>query len=224
MNKKIITIGIITLFIGLSFSSVHANEILESEQKDETITVEYTTLNSNGILSRENVKLTEEELNELLVTLSVFMETVQSKTDIDDITEIFDRLVKDREHPILDTIIDMIKKIISNLNEKLSKMRRLVISHGKSYKLNLFKNSDLSFYKRWAFWHYSPKKGIFSSKTIILYPPFDIKMLNDWQVGFMTKFIGFHIYIARRFPKQSYTFFLGTAKSINGVQLLKINN
>ena len=184
-------------------------------------------IDNNGILSRENIKLTEEELNKLQVTLSVFMETVQSKTDIDDITEIFDRLVKDREHPIL----DMVKNMISNLIGKLSKMRRLVISHGKSYKLNLFKNSDLSFYKRWAFWHYTPKKEIFPikmiiyyprifpSKTIIYHPSCTIKVLKGWQVGFMTKFIGLHIYIARKFPKQSYSFFLGTAQYIKGVQI-----
>jgi hypothetical protein len=216
------TLVVITLFLGLSISSVNADENLNRVKKHETVTLGYITSKPDGSITKEKVELSKDELNDLKETLSVFIEAIQTKIEYDEITEIFNRLTKDKSLPLIDTIKNIIQNIIENIVNKTSHWRRLVISHGNCFKLNLFQNSDFSFYKRFAFWRYSPKKEIFPSKTLIYYPPLNIKVLQGWQLGLMTKFIGIHIYIADKLPEQSYTFFFGTARYISGIQLKRI--
>ena len=46
-----------------------------------------------------------------------------------------------------------------------------------------------------------------------------MKVLKGLQIGFMSRFIGLYLFVARKLPEKSYTFFMGTARRINGIQL-----
>ena len=57
MKKKIMTLVVITLFVGLSISSVNADENLNREKKHETVTLGYVTSKPDGSITKEKVEL-----------------------------------------------------------------------------------------------------------------------------------------------------------------------
>ena len=73
--------------------------------------------------------------------------------------------------------------------------------------------------KKVSFWHYSSGK-LFKDRTLILKPlALKMKILTGSQFGMMTRFTGAYIYVPRTFPQKSYTFFMGIAKRVSGLQM-----
>ena len=86
--------------------------------------------------------------------------------------------------------------------------RVFIVSQGWSHKLNLFKNNSADIYKLFNFWHYSNRSdfGIPSGTFFLRHG----RLFNT-----DAKFL--HVYIARPLPEKSYTFFIGTAQHIVGL-------
>lgn len=214
MNKhKIIVVCVIFLFAGLSVSPVIANELAEREIQDETIDIEYGLINSDGSIITEKTTLSKQEFADLESSLSEFMEKIQSVNDYNEFrnaVKLFCFQFK--------CFISL--KIFTHLCcDAIPRSRVLVASYGWGYELNLFKDSAVNVYKPLNFWHYSPQSDIgIPSKTFALRSmPFDTKILSGRQVGVMTGFLGIYIYIAQSVPQKSFTFFMGSARIVLGM-------
>ena len=93
------------------------------------------------------------------------------------------------------------------------------MSLGHSLKLNPFKKNSYKIRQNSKFWFYI-NGGKTEDRTIIL-KPFSLKfdILKGLQIGRMSGFFGIYIYIAKKFPQRCTTFFIGTARKINGLDI-----
>ena len=147
--------------------------------------------------------------------LSEFMEKIQSATNRNDVMDILNTFLMNR-HPVLFFILKPLNSYMMFRN------RVFVVSQGWNHKLNPFKNSSAEIYKLFNFWHYTNRYefGIPSGTFILRHGRLfdtDAKCLCGIQVGMMTRFRGIYIYVARPLPEKNYTFFMGTAHYVVGL-------
>ncbi len=219
-NHKTITIGIIILFVGCDFGSVTASELPEGKPQDDDLILECGRINLDGTTITEKFTLSEQELVELEIILSKLMEELESTINPDDVENIIESTLTTEgsfglKHPVLSWILDSLSSY------KLPRSRAFVISHGRSFKINPFKNHKLDTYRPLTLWQYSDKWGFDRpGKTFILrYSPFNTKILHGRQIGMMTNFFGIYVYVSQPPPQKSYTFFIGSARHVGGIDL-----
>ena len=215
-NRKMIVVGVIALFVGLSINSVNALEFPENELQDEIVNIEYVLVDLDGTVIIEKFTLSEQEFKELEVMLSEVMEKIESATDHYDVMNILNIFLRTSRHPALSFILKPLNSY------DMFRNRVFIISQGWGHKLNPFKNSSVEAYKLFNFWHYTNRSefGMPSGTFILRHGrPFDIdaKYLRGIQVGMMTRFKGIYVYIARPLSEKSYTFFMGTAHHVVGL-------
>ena len=217
-NHKTITIGIIILFVGCHFGSVTASELPEGKPQDEGLILECGRINLDGTTIAEKFTLSEQELVELEIILSKLMEELESAINPDDVENIIESALTTEgsfglKHPVLAWILNSLSSY------KLPRSRAFVVSHGRSFKINPFKNHKLDTYRPLTLWQYSDKWGFDRpGKTFILrYSPFNTKILHGRQIGMMTHFFGIYVYVSQPPPQKSYTFFIGSARHIGGI-------
>lgn len=227
MKNKIIAIFVIMTLIAISFSAVQAGEIQKIEKNDETIPVEIGTITEDGTSITETFLLSEEQIFELETFFAAITQKMESASGWKDIEDILDKFPEKRG-PISELIYKIIRKIKHFINHTITKIklyfaRGFVVSFGHNYKFNPFKGSEIKIKKNFAMWRYS-NKAILKDRTVIFKMIKDpraisIKILKGMQFGFIVNFFGFYIHFARKLPAHSTTFFLGTARYVNGLQL-----
>ena len=197
--------------IGIPSCITQASETQANEQSNGTVSIELVGVSEDGAITAETISISEEELAELENTISIIMDKIQSATSWEELQNIINNL------PIKNGIItSLILKILSKF--KLLISRGLIISLGHSFKLNPFKRNSFKLRQRLIFWYYTGKT---SDRTIILQPlAFKMKILKGLQFGYMSKFFGIYIFIAKKLPQKSLTFFIGTVRRTNGIQLI----
>ena len=218
MKKQIFMIGVVILFAGLILNPAIAQEIPQCELQEKTINVEYAMVNLDGSMTTEKIELSEQEFTEFHGILSELMEKLKSADHLDDIEEIIDSTfyrtgLFSTEHPILNWILNALSLY------KLPRSRAYVISQGWGFKINPFKNHNLNLYRPLTVWQYSDRSGYaIPGKTLILKPsPFNIEVLHGRQIGMMTQFFGLYIFVSQPFPQKCWTFFMGSARHIGGI-------
>jgi len=213
MKKKIMAIWVILLLVAIPYNIVQASENQENEQNNETLFIELIDVDDDGILTTETLSISEEGLAELENTISIWMDNILSTNSWEKLENIIDNLPKTNG-----IITSIILKILSKFKQLSS--RGLIISLGHSYKLNPFRKNLFRLRQKFTFWLYS-NGGKTEDRTIILKPfALRLRIIRGLQFGFMKNFFGIYIYIAKKFPQKSTTFFMGTARRINGIQLL----
>jgi hypothetical protein len=211
MYKKILAIFTILLLMTIPFGIAGASNFQSNEHNEEPISLKIAVFDEDYTITTETVTLNEEELIELEVTISSLMDEIESAESWEDVENI---LLNFKSGGFIGLIISNILPMFS-----LFRTRGYVISSGHFFKLNPFKTNRVKISNMFGFWHYSSGK-IFKDRTIMIKPlEFRLKILSGLQFGFMYKFFGIYLFISRRIPNKSYSFFMGTAKRINGIQL-----
>lgn len=211
-KRKIIAIWIILLLITIPFGIVQANDTIEKEQNESKIPIEIVTLDSDKIIKTETIYLTEKELAEFESTISNLMDKIQSAENWQGIKNIINNFLEGGNLGIF--------KIIKTLLSKIISIRTYVISSGHGFKINPIKKGSIRLRKKVLLWHYSSDKNILKDRTIILKPlALKLRVLKGSQFGMVSRFTGMFIYVARKFPQKSYTFFMGMAKRASGLQM-----
>ena len=84
----------------------------------------------------------------------------------------------------------------------------------RSFQINLFRPATL-------FWYYAgTSERIITDKTIIIDPyPLNFKVIDGRQIGMMRRFVGVYIYKPSSESGGSFTFFIGYAARVLGVDL-----
>ena len=218
MKKQIFMIGVIVLFAGLTINPAIAQEFSENELQEKTINVEYSMINLDGSITTEKIELTEQECLELRDVLSELMEKLESADDLDDVDKIVESILCQwgsfgLKHPILNWILNFLSSY------KLPRSRSYVISQGWGFKINPFKNHKVNLYRPLTIWQYSDRWGYdLPGKTFILkLSPFNTEVFHGRQIGMMTHFFGIYIFLSQPFPQKSWTFFMGSARHIGGI-------
>ncbi len=215
MKRKIIAISIILIFVGLSFSSANAS-IKKENKKEELVTLLYQTIKSDGLIIEESVDLTKDEANTFQKVLTEIIDKTQTN---DNSEKILDKIKDFLKEKYLE-IYNKVKELLNNIESRISKT--YIISYGKSYKLNPFKKTEVKLTKKFSSWYYYCKEGLIKGKTL-MFKPLKLKaeVLKGPQFGFMTDFKGIYLYIAKKIPEQSFTFFFGSASKVIGFDFNK---
>ncbi|KYK19966.1 hypothetical protein AYK24_10795 [Thermoplasmatales archaeon SG8-52-4] len=210
MKRKILAILMVLMFFSIPLSFAQASMTGEGQDNDN-VAVEIASFNEDNSLVTEIFKLSKEELTEFENILSVLMDNIQSAGNRDDALSILENLIDQK---------GIIKSIITRLILSLKNLRHrgFVMSFGHGFKFNPFKKNSYKIRQNSKFWIYT-NGGKTEDRTIIL-KPFSIKfdILKGIQIGRMANFFGIYIFIAKKFPQKSTTFFMGTARKINGKQ------
>jgi hypothetical protein len=211
IKRKIIAISIMVLFLAIPLNIAEANTVSKI-QENEPFVLEIVTFDSDGYFNTEEITFFEEDFKKLDNAISTIMNLIVSTTDLnwnflkDLIVKIFGE-----DNPLFGKILEIFSLL------KLSRNRGFVISSGHGYDLNPLNKFTFKIRKKATFWHYN-SNGV-SSRTIIVKPlSLNMKILNERRFGFMSRFIGVYFFISRGFLKETYTFFMGTARHINGFQ------
>ncbi len=213
MKKKygIIAVGIVLLFVGLAFNPATAKTV--SEKESEEILLKYLTISEEGKLVKEEIALSEADLEEFKDMVSQIFEKIKNKVNIVKLKSLlksFELLVK---YPKLRQLV------LKMIQLRPLKRMALIMSHGTSYKLNPLKKTEFKIREKLTMWRYN-SMGTLPCKTYILRPlKTEFDMLSGAQIGLMYKFTGIYVYIARKVPNLSYTMFMGTARFANGFDL-----
>ena len=211
MKRKILAIWSILLLIAIPLSVAEASQT--SNENDENITVQLGTATSEGIFETETLSLTENELIELESAFSSMVEQLHATENLNGLEGLIDNILGGN-NPIKYSISKTLLKF------KLSHSRAFIISFGRSYSFNLFKQNDLKIKKPITLWFYT-QNNFMKATTLIIRPLalMSSELLRGRQFGMMTGFTGFYINVVRTFPEQSYVFFIGTARHANGFEL-----
>lgn len=216
-------ICMILLLFAIPISIAEASETSYPGQANEVISIEIKTLNEAEEYLIETVFLSEEELVQLEAILSTLIEEIESANNLEEIEYILENLPMETGviTSLLSKIISMIKSITKGVLSRFKIFQRsFVISSGRGYKLNPFKRNEIKIRKTLSFWHYS-SSNLLKSRTIIFEPlALKMKVLKGLQFGFMSRFTGIYIFVSRKLPEKSYTFFMGMARRANGIEFL----
>jgi hypothetical protein len=212
IKQKIIALSTVLLLLTIPLSIAEANESSE-KFNNETLKVEILTAKPDGTLTTEKIILSEEDLAELEYKISQLMDAISSIKDWGSLRYQIEKILG-QDNPLLENTL----KIFSIYH--LSINRGFVISSGHGYDFTPLKRLSFKITKMVAFWHYG-SNGLIEDRTIILKPfvP-DMKILIGKQFGAMTNFIGIYFFVSKGFLRESYTFFMGTARYINGFDFI----
>jgi hypothetical protein len=202
-TKVLLAMGIILLFIGLSFSPATAKVI--------------------------KTDLTE-KLNDMEGIIPKLMDEMSQATSISHLLEILTTFTKGYgNRPIIGLIMTIIKEIMNVMNRinglRPLKTNAFIMSWGFANKINPFKDNKFQLYRPFTAWCYSGKSNlIVNSRTIIIdFQPFSIKMLTGRQIGFMRNFAGIYSHRETTLTQKSHTFFMGKTAAIRGFDLSILN-
>ena len=210
--KKIMAIYLLLLLMAIPSGIAEAGVANDTIQNNESTSVFLTSFLSDGSSTTERMLVSEEEVVELKNTFSNLIQSALAVKSLQGLKKLIDNLISNN-NPIISAIFKPFSKFRPLLN------RGFVISFGHGFKFNPFKN-NLKIRKKIDFWHYSSGKLI-KDRTIIFKPlALKVKVLTGLQFGFMTRFTGIYVFISRKLPEKGYTFFMGTARRINGLQVL----
>lgn len=212
MKEKILAILMVFMFFTIPISLAQAS-MINQEQGNDTVSLEIASFNEDSSFNTDIIRLSEEELADFENILSVLMDRIQSAGNLDEVSNILDNFAN--QNGIIKSIITRLISSLKNL-----RYRGFVMSLGHRLRLNPFKKNSYKIRQNSKFWFYT-NGGKTEDRTIIL-KPFSLKfdILRGLQIGRMSGFFGIYIYIAKKFPLKSTTFFIGTARRINGFDIL----
>jgi len=221
--KPLLAVGIILLFVGLSFSPATAKVSLKEK-------LELGVVGEDGKISMQTFKLSMDELKEVDGLLAQLMEKMQSATNYGQLLDTVNSFrVKWGRFPFLTLLLGLIEKILK-LNHNLNQLRPLrknafIMSWGFGPKFNPFKQNKVTLFLPIMTWYYTGRGNLLiNSRTLIVDPyPFSIKSLTGRQFGCMRNFAGIYIYRHSTLTDKTYTFMLGRAGVVRGFDLSPFN-
>ena len=213
-NKKtIFAVGIISLFIAVAMSPLIEQAKSETEPQSLLTRVVF----GSESVKEEDVSLPVSEVTAFKTKISDFMNSLDSVNDYTDLLATIQDFFGEKQGSSL------LKDALQNIDGfSLFSKRVFVISYGHNPTVNLFKKFQFNLLRpATLFWYYSGKsQHLISDKTLIIDPyPFDVRVLDGRQMGFMKRFVGIYIYKPSSTISESFTFFIGYAYKVAGVDL-----
>jgi hypothetical protein len=216
--KGMLTIGVILLFLGVTFSPVLAQTTVQDKLQEK---MEVTSI---GAL--QQLQLTRAEIasmQKFLPDLIQKMSAATSRTNLVDIVQSF--VAENGRHPFLVFLLNLVIKGI-DFNYKINQLRPLrknvfIMSWGFTNKFLSLGKNKFNLVRPFTLWFYSGRSNlILNSRTIIIDPyPFGIKMLTGRQIGLMSDFKGLYIHRSGSIADKAITMFFGFSSVVRGFDL-----
>jgi len=210
----------VIILIGALFISLSASPALMAEQKTietpRTFTIECGFINNDGTITKETMDLTEEDVADLEITIRDLLELLRGDLQLEEIVNLLSGIFDGQRHPILYRLITYI------LSTEAIAENKLVVSQGWGIDLLPFQKTKTKFVKPLITWRYAENSDMFpipSTTAVLNLNPYEVQTFSGGQLGFMLKFKGVYVHIPKNLPEQSYTFFLGSAKYVFGLEL-----
>ena len=217
-KKKIIAIFLMLIFIALPLAEIAGAN--SQKEENDMINLEYSIFRADGSQINKDITISKDELD-------LFNEMIP---------KIFDAVIKNNKDDINKILKDLeteygqnsILSIISTISAVRPLQKRvLILSNGYGTKFDLRLRSDISIRRPLTFWHYIANSDLTTSSMTVIIDPIPnislkfIKVLNGWQVGMMSRFIGFYMRIPGKITeqKQIHTFFFGYAVKVRSIDL-----
>ena len=221
--KPLLAIGIILLFVGLSFSPATAKVNIKEK-------LELGMVGENGKISMQTFELSADELKETDRLLEQLLEKMRLSTNYDQLIDTVNSFRTEwGRFPFLTLLLGLIEKVLK-LNHNLNQLRPLrkkafILSLGFGPKFNPLKENKITLFLPITTWYYKGRGNLLiNSRTLIVDPyPFSIKSLTGRQFGCMRNFAGLYIYRHSTLTDKTYTFMLGRAAAVRGFDLSILN-
>jgi len=214
MLEKTSIIAVAALFLTVSIMPMIAADL--GTEKEQTIPIEISSIQENGLLKTETFRLTNAEFSTIIEKLTTLINLINMAKGEDAVANILLNFINGNNNPLLSKIINAL--LTSNMDFD----RKVVVSAGWGLNINPFKKSQTEFVKPITFWHYAQNSDTltFPSSTATLnLNPFEAKTMIGSQLGIMLRFRGVYVHIPQSYPAQSFTFFIGSAKHIINIEL-----
>jgi len=191
--KKALAIGIIALFIGLSFTPINGAEI---EEKESRIPIQISSITANGVLGTQTISLSESEILSLIDLVDSMNKNNRRPGDL------WDRL-RDLFNPDDGVLgdIGLLSKLPGNP----------IVSIGEGRELFSRYHGRVQFKKLMSIWNYPSNNGatIIWGDGLTSVPT---QILLQKQIGIMFGFVGVYVYIPPILENMnSKTCFIGSA-------------
>lgn len=230
-RKNILIIGVILLFVGLSFAPATASIL----NKEKTETINFGILDENGKVSRETISLSSNKVTEVSNLLYELSEKIQNAKSEQNFMDIIDNFIKDKrvsKFPFLTMLLKRTvrsngilsgSKLRSNIG--LGTRQSFIMSFGSTNRLPFItKEQTVDISRPLTFWRYGGSRMLLKSRTVIVErAPFHIETFSGRQLGFMRGFAGFYIERDSLLSDKSYTFFIGRAVAVRGFDFSLLN-
>ena len=207
---KIFSIGIITLFIGISIApltgSIPIVNISKNLEKKISIPVTITHYHTNGQVTTEIKQLAVNAIP----TLEDIGTKLQSKTSVKETIDLLELYI-----PFFEDI-----EVILNFQEPVQLSDSIIVSIGKEKHLIPPLLPKIRSEKLFHIWHYSSdwSTTLFYEDQLSLSPT---EILQGEQIGFMLGFKGIYLYIPKWVPGfEDMGIILGTTTFAWGISLV----
>jgi hypothetical protein len=216
--KGLLTIGVILLFLGVTFNPVTAQTVMDDQLKE------------NYTATIEKLQLSREEIVSAQKFLPALIDKMSSATSYANLVDTIQSFISENgRHPFLVLLLSMVIKGI-DFNYKISQLRPLrknvfILSWGFTNKFLSLGKNKLNIVRPYTLWFYSGRSNlVLNSRTIIIDPyPFGIKTYTGRQVGFMTDFKGIYIHRSGSIADRAITLFFGFTSTVRGFDLSPMN-
>lgn len=217
--KAICAIGIILLFLGVTFNPVTAQTAIQDQ------------LEVNTVGSKKSMKLSEKEITSMEKFLPSLIDKMATATSYSSLINILESFIAENgRHPVLVALLSLLIKAI-DFNFKINQLRPLrknvfILSWGFTHKILSLGKNKINIARPFTLWYYSGKSNfVLNSRTIILDPyPFGIKMYTGRQIGLMRDFKGLYIHRSGSIADKAITFFFGYSSIVRGLDLSPMNH
>lgn len=205
--KKTIAVGIFVLFVGMTLMPT----ISAINQKNETIGTQISA--NTDIFDEVTIENPEEFQSEMQLLLS---DLTMEKNNFDNLRDLLNWLLNKSDFPVLSYLLSQL------INTERLQDRELILSLGWDYDLNPLKKNQFKIMKPLKFWLFTESSNLINlpSTTIVISSnPFNIQRVMGNQIGFVYRFRGLYGHMPQQFPKQSFTYMIGTAKGAAAFEL-----
>jgi len=216
--KGMLTLGVILLFLGVTFNPATAQTIMDDQLK------------TNYTETIEQLQLTKTEIASMQQFLPALMEKMSTATSYANLVDTIQSFIAENgRHPVLVFLLTLVIKGI-DFNYKINQLRPLrknvfIMSWGFTNKILSLGKNKLNIVRPYTLWFYSGRSNlILNSRTIIIDPyPFGIKMFTGRQIGMMTDFKGLYIHRSGSIADKAITMFIGFSSTVRGLDLSPMN-
>ena len=164
MLEKTTIIAVAALFFTVSIMPMIAADL--GTEKEQTIPIEISSIQENGLLKTETFRLTNAEFSTIIEKLTTLINLINMAKGEDAVANILLNFINGNNNPLLSKIINAL--LTSNMDFD----RKVVVSAGWGLNINPFKKSQIDVIKPKpiTFWHYAQNSDTmtFPSSTATL--------------------------------------------------------
>lgn len=214
--KKIIVLGILTLFLTMSLAPSISAERKEKEKTNNQLnSVKEVYREEKQVITASHTTL--DEVTDLQILLA---DLTAEQRSFDNIKELINWFVNQSDSTLISYLISQLMD-----TQRLTE-REIILSFGWNIDINPLKKDQFKIMKPlllWKFMDGSDLMNIPSTTVLISKDPVTVERIVGNQIGFMYRFRGIYGHVTNQLPEKSFTYMIGSAKGVTAIELPNMN-